>query len=649
MKQAITLRLCLVIILSMFMTTFLSYYILMKSSKEAMYQNSLVRIKQIAQIMEENDADVAQLKEDLKEDYFIRAKAAAYIIQNHSEVIGNLEEMRKIVSLLQIDELHLFDKEGTLFTGSEPKYYNYTFHSGEQMEFFLPMLEDESLQLCQEVTPNTAEGKMMQYLAVWREDKQGIVQIGMEPKRLLEAMEKNELSHIFAMLTAEKGITIFAADGDTGEILGASDTGLVGKNASDIGLDLTQGRQTAEAFNTEVNGNKSYTALQQAGRMLIGISCTYDVLYRSVSENMALMVVSLFVLSTVIIGLILMMLDQFIIKRIYEMIRGMKKIAAGDLDYHVEVMNLPEFAELSNNINSMVKSLLDTTNKFSLVFQNVKLPIAVYEYNPDMKRVLATSKIGDILMLSEQELLRILSDQSRFHEKIQQICANPYEQEKDVYQLPDTEERFVRINSYQEGRSTFGIVVDVTEDILEKREIKQERDLDLLTGIFNRRAFYHELDRIFQEPETIGIAAFLMIDLDNLKYVNDHWGHEYGDRLLSRTADLLMCCRAPHKVVSRFGGDEFVMLVYGTDSQAEIQEYFDELYTASRKAFICMPNQTNVPVRMSGGFVFYPEYGKDFQELLHLADQAMYQVKNSSKGCFQRYRPEEPAPQQELR
>ena len=56
--------------------------------------------------------------------------------------------MRKIASLLQVDELHLFDMEGRLYAGSEPKYYDYTFRSGEQMQFFLPMLDDVDLQLC---------------------------------------------------------------------------------------------------------------------------------------------------------------------------------------------------------------------------------------------------------------------------------------------------------------------------------------------------------------------------------------------------------------------------------------------------------------------------------------------------------------------
>lgn len=638
MKRVLTLRLCLVIIVSMILTTFLSYYILIRSSKDAMYHSSIIRINQVAQIIEQNDADIVELKENLKEDYFIRAKAAAYIIQNHSEVIGDLDEIRKIASLLQVDELHLFDTQGTLFDGSEPKYYNYTFYSGEQMQFFLPMLKDYSLQLCQEVTPNTAEGKLMQYIAVWREDRKGIIQIGMEPIRLLEAMEKNELSHIFNMITVEDGITIFAADKETGAILGTSDDVLAGKTVEELGLDLTGGLPEDEAYTIEISGEKNYCVLAQVGQILVGVSSTYENMYANVAANMALVIVSLFVLSVVIILLLLMMLDGEIIKRIYEIINGMKKIAAGDLDHHVEVLNVPEFVELSDNINSLVGSLLGTTNKLSLVFQNVNVPIAVYEFNPDMKRVLATSRIGDILMLSEKELARALSDRDIFNEKIQQICACPYRQEKNVYQLKADTARYVRINSYQEGHNTLGIIVDVTEEVKEKQEIKQERDVDLLTGIFNRRAFYAEMERLFEHPEELGTAAFLMVDLDNLKCVNDKWGHEYGDRLLSRAADLLKNCTAPRKVAARFGGDEFVLMIYGAGSREEIQAYIDDLYQSVMEASIHVPGDETIPVRMSGGYIFYPEYKKNYREMMNLADQAMYQVKKSTKGCFAEYK-----------
>ena len=73
MKKTITLRLCIVIILSMVATILLSYYIQAKSAKDAMYNYSLVMINQVSQIIEKNDVGIQELRENLKEDYFIRA------------------------------------------------------------------------------------------------------------------------------------------------------------------------------------------------------------------------------------------------------------------------------------------------------------------------------------------------------------------------------------------------------------------------------------------------------------------------------------------------------------------------------------------------------------------------------------------------
>ena len=399
MKKAITLRLCIVIVVSMAATAVLSYYIQIKSAREAMETNAELRINQVKEILEKNSAEIEKLKQNLEEDYFVRAKAAAYIIQNQPEVIDDLKELRKIASLLQVDELHLFDTKGKLFSGSVPKYYNYTFESGEQMKFFLPMLKDKSMQLCQEVTPNTAENKLMQYIAVWREDQKGIVQIGMEPIRLLEAMKKNELSHIFDLMTTEDGITIFAVDLDTGKISGSTDKQLLNKKAADLGLDVSAPELGKERQSGKVTfgGKDNYCVMEATDNVLVCVSGTHEKIYENVPSNMALIIFSLALLAIVVIFLLLRILDNMIINGIYGIIAGTKKIAAGDLDYRVEIDHSPEFAMLSSNLNHMVESLLETTSKLSLVFQSVDIPVAVYEYNQDMERVLVTSKIGEIL------------------------------------------------------------------------------------------------------------------------------------------------------------------------------------------------------------------------------------------------------------
>lgn len=641
MKKTITVRLCVVIVVSMMAAVVMNYYLQIKAAKEAMEANSMIRINEIAQILERNDGDVKQLKESLKEDYFIRAKAAAYIIQNNPEASGDLEELRKIAALLQVDELHLFDPEGTLFSGSEPKYYNYTFSSGEQMQFFLPMLDDYSLQLCQDVTPNTAEGKMMQYIAVWREDHKGIIQIGMEPVRLLEAMRKNELSYIFSMVTTDSGITAFAADPDTGEILGATREALVGERLKDLGIDWKGGLPENDVTSGEgvFDGEKNYCVVRPAGDVLVGISSTYGKLYNSIPDNMMLVVMSLCVLAVVIIVLILRMLDRFIIRDIHKIIGGLQKIAGGDLDARVKVTSTPEFVQLSSNINHMVESLLETTGKLSLVFENVNIPIAVYEYSRDMKRVLATSKLGEILGMGQQEALISLSDYHIFSERIKLICSQPMEGEKDVYRIRQEKERFVKIKSYEEENKMLGILVDVTEEKEEKRKIEKERDVDVLTGLHSRRAFFAAMDQLFLEPGKLRAAMILMMDLDKLKYVNDTWGHRYGDLILQKAAELVKNCAAPQKLAARLSGDEFVLVIYGAESRAEIKGYLDRLETVMKQTFMELPGGQRIPVSLSGGYVFFEGNETDYSEMLQMADHAMYHVKKGSRGRFEEYRP----------
>lgn len=645
MKKTIAFRLCVVIVVSMAVTAVLSFHLQIKSAKEVMYSNGELRINQVMEILKTNDAEIEKLNENLKEDYIIRAKAAAYIVQNQPEVIGDLEETRKIASLLQVDELHFFDTEGRLYAGSEPKYFDYTFESGEQMQFFLPMLKDHTLQLCQDVTPNTAENKMMQYIAVWREDYEGIVQIGMEPIRLLEAMENNELSHIFNLMTAEEGITIFAVDLDTGIVSGSTNQSLQGKNAEDIGLDLSiltsgEGTQTADII---INGQKNYCIAEAAENILIGVSGTHEKLYQNVPGNMALIIFSLCFLAFVVIFLILRMLDRVIIEGIYGIIYSTRKIAGGDLDHRVNIQRTKEFTMLSRNINHMVESLLEATGKLSLVFQNVDIPIAVYEHNQDMKRVLATSKVGDILLITEDELHEILSDWKQFAEKITEISSQPYELEKDVYRIGPVEDQvhYVKIKSYQENGRTLGILVDMTEEIMEKQQIEKERDVDLLTALYTRRAFFSKIDALLLEPERLKTAIIMMADLDNLKYFNDHWGHECGDKVLKAAASLLLNCEGPNKLAARLSGDEFVLVIYGADSQKEIEGYLDSLYSHIQETKVVMPDGTYMSVSLSGGYLFYPECSGSSTELLKLADETMYSVKKSTKGKFARYRPDE--------
>ena len=173
---------------------------------------SEVLLDRVVNVIEKNEDNEKNMITSLKEDYIVRAKAVAYIINANPDAEKNVDELKKIADLMSVDEIHLFDKNGYIYSGTLPKYYGFSFDSGEQMEYFKPMLKNKNLTMCQDVTPNTAEGKELMYAITWNEAGTRMIQIGIEPKRLLKELKQNEISAVVSDMPVYKGIEIFVAD-----------------------------------------------------------------------------------------------------------------------------------------------------------------------------------------------------------------------------------------------------------------------------------------------------------------------------------------------------------------------------------------------------------------------------------------------------
>ena len=179
-----------------------------------------------------------------------------------------------------MDEIHLFDTEGVIRGGTVPAYYGYNVDSGEQMRFFKPMLSDRTLSLCQDVTPNTAEGKQMMYAMVWREDGQGLVQIGLTPTRLLEQMERSDAAHILSVIPSSDNI-YFVADHATGAIIACTQGSFQGLSLQDLGIRrtaFTEGKSSR--FQTKLGDKTCLAAFQVCGNYEVGVCQARESVYK---------------------------------------------------------------------------------------------------------------------------------------------------------------------------------------------------------------------------------------------------------------------------------------------------------------------------------------------------------------------------------
>jgi diguanylate cyclase (GGDEF)-like protein len=156
---------------------------------------------------------------------------------------------------------------------------------------------------------------------------------------------------------------------------------------------------------------------------------------------------------------------------------------------------------------------------------------------------------------------------------------------------------------------------------------------DDLTKLYNSRYVNGYLERAIESArETSGSLAVMFLDLDGFKSVNDRHGHFYGSRTLREVGGLLRSAVREEDVVSRYGGDEFVIVLPDTDAQGALA-VAERIRTAVKNHRFLAEFGLDARLSASLGLSLYPDHGQEPQELMQKADQAMYSVKEHGKDA----------------
>ncbi len=321
---------------------------------------------QVGQILDENSRELEKSTEEYATMCLNDARTVAYILEYNPDARNDVEELKKIAENVEVDEIHIFDKEGVIVSGTHPIYYGLSFDSGDQMQFFKPLLQDRSLELTQEVTPNTAEGKQVQYSALWSEDGEFIVQIGMYPDTLLRVTEKNELSYIFSLLRTGVGYSLYAIDRSTGEVAGATTISDVGRDISEIGFKMEQ-LDSDRSFHAVLHGSMSHCFSRQIGENYIVWAMPASDYIWSIISNELLLLAGLVLIAVIMVFAVAGSMDKTVIEQIKRINTRLRSIQNGDLTTKVDVMDNKEFLELSTHINKMVVSLLESSQRLEMI------------------------------------------------------------------------------------------------------------------------------------------------------------------------------------------------------------------------------------------------------------------------------------------
>jgi diguanylate cyclase len=179
----------------------------------------------------------------------------------------------------------------------------------------------------------------------------------------------------------------------------------------------------------------------------------------------------------------------------------------------------------------------------------------------------------------------------------------------------------------------FGLELEIENRKTAERYIERMARMDPLTDLPNRRGLYDELNRLILRSERYHFSsAVIYIDLDGFKTINDRYGHDVGDQLLIQVAKNFQSIVRKTDTVARIGGDEFIVLVNDINGTDSLIRKIKQLISGASEPISFEGRSASVSASI--GIALCPEHGQSAENILHYADQAMYQAKNEGKNTF---------------
>ncbi len=188
----------------------------------------------------------------------------------------------------------------------------------------------------------------------------------------------------------------------------------------------------------------------------------------------------------------------------------------------------------------------------------------------------------------------------------------------------------------EDGPLCYVSYMDVTENvekehlrIREQEALREQATRDSFTKLYNRGTMEQLVEKELSADRQAQ-CAYIALDVDNFKRINDIYGHDMGDMLIMELSKLLRRVFEQKAVLARMGGDEFAVFVRDVEAREDIYVKAEQVLAELRE----LKDEVGLRIAptLSIGIAFTPEAGMSFQELYHRADVALYRVKNEEKN-----------------
>lgn len=195
--------------------------------------------------------------------------------------------------------------------------------------------------------------------------------------------------------------------------------------------------------------------------------------------------------------------------------------------------------------------------------------------------------------------------------------------------------RYVGIPVYDKDHKPYKIMgktMDITEEKKNQELLEQKAERDSLTDLYNKAKMRKLVEKHIRRADAHDEGAFLIIDIDDFKSINDTYGHLYGDEVLIKIANILLISTGLEDYAGRIGGDEFCVFCRGENAGQHAMETAERISQMADRIQL-----SGRRVTLSMGISKYPADAATYEDLYQKADQALYRVKHSGKNAFSVY------------
>jgi len=353
-----------------------------------------------------------------------------------------------------------------------------------------------------------------------------------------------------------------------------------------------------------------------------------------------------------VIGVILFLLLYFYLKdKIDSLNKLAKKIEVINFKKVKKIDLLDNYYEIVNITNSLNK-LLSQINSFYKRQQELIKRIILYK-----KQLETAQKLAEMFTFSFsckekkfftqnfsiarkwgfkniKEFVNSIDKKEDFILELNELCKNFGEFEKDLKVKNSKDEVFyIKVMAKYNKQQIIGTFINITEEIKQQEKIEFLAYHDPLTGLINRTFLKEKLKSLMNYSlKHNKKLAIVFMDLDNFKMINDSFGHEAGDSLLIEIAKRLKKSVRKEDIISRIGGDEFVIVLNNIDKKEEIVSVLEKIRNSFITPIIIKGHK--IYISFSMGVAIFPDDSDNLEELLQFADIAMYDAKKKGKNRY---------------